>query len=148
MNHDPPRRMGGLRPLFCSPTQPRATRTGGSRPPLAGVVFFLVLLLSSHSRVEAQQPAIRTEAKPEPGRVEGLSTVQDYLRVAFQTFRFTLTITDVYDVEPDFLIAEYTSTGEILPTGKPYANAYVGLWRFRDGRASFTREYYDPMAAL
>ena len=87
-------------------------------------------------------------AKPEPGRVEGLSTVQDYLRVAFQTFRFTLTITDVYEVEPDFLIAEYTSSGEIVPTGKPYANSYVGLWRFRDGRASFTREYYDPMAAL
>lgn len=86
-------------------------------------------------------------AKPEPKRVEGLATVQEYLRAAFEMFRFTLTITDVYEVEPDFLIAEYTSAGRIVPTDQPYANAYIGLWRFRDGRVSFTREYYDPMAA-
>ena len=87
-------------------------------------------------------------AKPAPSRVEGLATVQEYLRGAFQRFRFTLTITDVHEVEPDFLIAEYTSAGEMLPEHRPYTNAYVGLWRFRDGRVSFTREYYDPMAAL
>ena len=33
------------------------------------------------------------------------------------------------------------------PTGKPYRNAYVGIWRFRDGRIRGLREYYHPTRA-
>lgn len=84
-------------------------------------------------------------AKPEPVRVEGLVTVQAYLRRAFETFRFELTITDAWEI-PGGVIAEYTSEGTVVPTGKRYANTYIGVWRFRDGRVHHTREYYDPIA--
>jgi ketosteroid isomerase-like protein len=87
-------------------------------------------------------------AKPEPVRVEGRSTVQTYLTGAFQVFRFQLSITDHWKLEgTDALVAEYTSEGTVLPTGARYANTYVGIWRFRDGRVSHTKEWYDPIVS-
>ena len=85
-------------------------------------------------------------AKPEPKRIEGLAQVLPYLDAAFQVFRFTLTITNVLEVG-DTIVAEYTSDGTVVPTGKPYANTYVGIWTFRDGKVVSTREYYDPMVS-
>ena len=87
-------------------------------------------------------------SKPEPNRVEGLANVLPYLDAAFQVFRFTLTITNVYEVVGgDTLVAEYTSEGTVVPTGKPYNNTYIGVWTFRDGKVASTREYYDPVVS-
>jgi uncharacterized protein len=86
-------------------------------------------------------------AKPRPVRVEGLGAAQDYLRRAFQVFRFELTITGVYDLVGGDLVAEYTSEGTVVPTGRRYANSYVGLWRFAGGRVRSTREWYDPVVS-
>ena len=56
-------------------------------------------------------------------------------------FRFELTISGVHELVGGDLVAEYTSEGTVVPTGRRYANSYVGLWRFagrrcrpRDGR--------------
>lgn len=84
-------------------------------------------------------------AKPEPVRVEGLAAVQPYLARAFQVFRFTLAITEVHELAGGDLVAEYTSEGTVVPTGRRYANRYIGLWRFREGKVCFTREFYDPV---
>jgi ketosteroid isomerase-like protein len=63
-------------------------------------------------------------------------------------FRFTLTITDVQPLaDASAVVAEYTSEGKVLATGSRYANTYIGIWRFREGRVSATREFYDPMVA-
>jgi ketosteroid isomerase-like protein len=87
-------------------------------------------------------------AKPAPVRVEGRANVQAYLAGAFQVFRFDLTITDHWKLEgSDALVAEYTSEGTVLPTGARYANTYVGIWRFRDGRVNHTKEWYDPVVS-
>lgn len=86
-------------------------------------------------------------AKPEPVRIEGRETVQAYLTGAFQVFRFELTITAVHELAGGDLMAEYTSEGKVVPTGRRYANAYVGVWRFRDGRVCATREWYDPLVS-
>lgn len=87
-------------------------------------------------------------AKPEPVRVEGLANVLPYLDAAFQVFRFTLTITNVFEVVGgDTLVAEYTSDGTVVPNGKPYNNTYIGVWTFRDGKVASTREYYDPVVS-
>ena len=83
-----------------------------------------------------------------PDRTEGKEVVRERLVGAFKVFRFSLQITDVYPcVDPDLLIAEYTSQGEVIPTGCRYSNRYIGLWRFRDGKVCFTREYLNPEAA-
>lgn len=87
-------------------------------------------------------------SKPTPVRVEGRANVQEYLTGAFQVFRFQLTVTDHWKLEGvDALVAEYVSEGTVLPTGKRYANNYVGIWRFRDGRVSATKEWYDPIVS-
>ena len=83
-----------------------------------------------------------------PDRTEGREAVRERLVGAFKVFRFTLHITEVYPcADPDLLIAEYTSHGEVIPTGRRYANSYIGLWRFRDGKVYFTREYLNPEIA-
>ena len=46
------------------------------------------------------------------------------------------------------LLAEYTSTGHVTTTGKPYENRYVGVVRFRDGLICEQREYYNPLPAI
>jgi ketosteroid isomerase-like protein len=84
--------------------------------------------------------------KPSPTRVEGLADVLPYLDAAFQTFRFTLTITNLLEFG-DTIVAEYTSDGTVVPTGQPYNNTYIGIWTFRDGKVASTREYYDPVVA-
>ena len=83
-----------------------------------------------------------------PDRTEGKEVVRERLVGAFKVFRFTLHITEVYPcVDPDLVIAEYTSEGEVIPTGRRYSNRYIGLWRFRDGKVCFTREYLNPEIA-
>lgn len=84
-------------------------------------------------------------AKPEAVRIEGRDAVLPYLARAFETFRFRLTITSVAELADGDLVAEYTSEGSVVPTGKRYANSYVGIWRFRDGQVVSTKEWYDPM---
>ncbi|MDE0235789.1 MAG: nuclear transport factor 2 family protein [bacterium] len=83
-----------------------------------------------------------------PDRTEGKEAVRQRLLGAFKVFRFSLHITEVYPcVDPDLLIAEYTSEGEVIPTGRRYSNRYIGLWRFRADKVCFTREYLNPEAA-
>ncbi len=83
-----------------------------------------------------------------PDRTEGKEVVRERLVQAFKVFSLTLHITEVYPcVDPDLVIAEYTSEGEVIPTGRRYSNRYIGLWRFRDGKVCFTREYLNPEAA-
>lgn len=83
-----------------------------------------------------------------PVRLEGFATYQRYVAAAFETFVFELTIGEVHDcVDPDLLIVEYTSAGHATPTGRPYTNDYIGLWRFSEGRIRSGREYYNPEAA-
>ena len=88
-------------------------------------------------------------AHPEPLRLEGMAEVATHLGPLLETFRFTLTLGVVHDcVDPDLLVAEYTGQGTVTTTGKPYANTYVGLYRFREGRVCGVKEFYDPLVAL
>ena len=84
-------------------------------------------------------------ASPEPIKVSGLANVGAYVGEALKVFRFTLTLTEIYDLaDPDILIAEYVSQGEVTTTGAPYNNTYIGIWRFRDGQVCGTKEWYNP----
>jgi ketosteroid isomerase-like protein len=58
---------------------------------------------------------------------------------------FALTITRIHDlVDPSMLIAEYTSEGAIVSTGKAYENRYIGVFGFRDGLVCEWHEYHNP----
>lgn len=61
----------------------------------------------------------------------------------FKSFR--LTITEVYDCpEQDVVVFEQTSEG-VLVTGAPYANRYVMIFGFRDGKVVLWRECFNPV---
>ena len=82
-----------------------------------------------------------------PVRLEGRETVRVYLRAAFEVFKFRLWVTDMHEcADPNELVIEYASEGHVTTTGKPYANTYIGWYRFRDGSITFVREWYNPAA--
>jgi ketosteroid isomerase-like protein len=82
-----------------------------------------------------------------PVLIEGKAVVRKRLAAAFSRLRFSLEITDVYELaDPDGLILEYTSSGHVLSIGDEYANRYIGVYRFRAGLISGVREFYNPLA--
>jgi ketosteroid isomerase-like protein len=92
---------------------------------------------------------IRFPYSDPPGHLQGKETIRPYLKRALTTFEFELHLDRIYDlVDPNVLIAEYTSAGRVTTTGKPYANAYVGIVHFRDGQICAQVEYYNPQAAV
>jgi ketosteroid isomerase-like protein len=55
-------------------------------------------------------------------------------------------VTQFYDtVEPDLLIAEYESDTVYHPTGRAYANKYLGIVRFTGEKVSWWKEYINPL---
>ena len=80
-----------------------------------------------------------------PRRIEGKDALRPYFSKAGDFFRMSLEITAVYEcADPDLLVLEYTSNGEYVPTGRPYANKYIGVYRFRDGRIWQVKEFHNP----
>ncbi len=80
-----------------------------------------------------------------PARLEGKELVLARLSRAFLVYRMRLTVTEVHEcVDPDELVVEFTSDGYMSTTGKPYANTYIAVFRFRDGRICFQREFFNP----
>jgi uncharacterized protein len=53
-----------------------------------------------------------------------------------------------HGLDPDVLVAEYTSEGHVTTTNKPYANSYIAIVRFRGELISNQREYYNPVPAM
>jgi uncharacterized protein len=66
---------------------------------------------------------------------------------AFAPYRYT--IERIYDlVDPDTLIAEYSSHTQVLADGQPYENRYLGIIRFAGGVITYWREYINPVPVL
>ena len=83
-----------------------------------------------------------------PGRIEGKDKVRSYLKGALSVFKMRLWLTSVFPTDdPVVLVAEYASEGSVTTTGKSYANTYIGVYRFRDGKLCGVREYYNPVPA-
>ena len=83
-----------------------------------------------------------------PKRVEGKADALIYLATAFRVFHLRLTITEVHAcLDPDELVVEFVSDGVVATTGKSYANQYINVFRFRDGKICFQREFFNPNAA-
>ena len=109
----------------------------------------------SRGDVEAQMVEYTEDAVMEfpfadpPTTVEGKAAMTDYLRWAFQILEMDIAITAVHPgADPDHVVAEFTSQGRVLTSGKPYANSYVAVIQFRDGRIHRHREYFNPAQAM
>jgi len=83
-----------------------------------------------------------------PLRTEGFSAYRSAVEPSLAIFRFNLSLTEIHPgLDPDHLVAEYTSDGMAIPTGKPYRNVYIGVYRFREGRICGLREFFNPILA-
>jgi ketosteroid isomerase-like protein len=83
-----------------------------------------------------------------PVRLKGKEAIRAHVGPALRIFSFELEIRKVFEcMDPDTLILEYTSEGRCTTTGQPYANSYIGVIGFRDGRICAQREYYNPLVA-
>jgi ketosteroid isomerase-like protein len=80
-----------------------------------------------------------------PMQIEGRANVLAFLSKAFETYKMQLTITEVHDcLDADKLIVEFRSNGQMATTSKPYANRYIAVFRFRDGKICAQREFFNP----
>ncbi|MDW3215299.1 MAG: nuclear transport factor 2 family protein [Ilumatobacteraceae bacterium] len=83
-----------------------------------------------------------------PMRLVGKPRALSMLESAFEEYKMELTITEVHEcADPDELIVEFVSNGHLTSTGKTYANTYIAVFRFRDGRICYQREFFNPLVA-
>jgi hypothetical protein len=81
-----------------------------------------------------------------PRRIDGKEATRTYFSKAGAVFRMTLELTAVHEcLDPDKLVLEYISQGQVVATGGPYQNSYIGVYRFRDGRIWQVREFHNPL---
>jgi ketosteroid isomerase-like protein len=81
-----------------------------------------------------------------PVRLNGKQAIEAQMGPALEMLEFQLDMTKVYEcADRDVLVLEYTNQGRVTTTGKPYRNSYIAIARFRDGRISSLREYFNPM---
>jgi uncharacterized protein len=81
-----------------------------------------------------------------PRRIVGKAAALTMLAKAFEVYKMTLTITAVHEcLDPDRLIVEFVSDGHMATTMKRYANTYINVFRFRDGKICFQREFFNPL---
>lgn len=83
-----------------------------------------------------------------PERFDGFELWDQMQRTTFAMFEsFVETLDTVYAVEgSDTLVCEYRSRAIVKATSKEYTNRYIGVFRFRDGKIVFWREYHNPDA--
>ena len=104
----------------------------------------------SGERVDVHTEDFRLEVPftDPPLDIRGRAEVGAYVAQAMTRFRFLLTLTEVHEcVDPDQLVVEYVSDGVATTTGKAYANRYIGVYWFRDGRICHAREFHNPAIA-
>lgn len=83
---------------------------------------------------------------PVRGRAAMHELLTNFIGAMFDPFRIEATAT--YPGEDgDTVVAEYRSDAVVTHNHRPYLNRYVGIFRFRDDRIMFWREYHNPEAA-
>lgn len=83
-----------------------------------------------------------------PNPVEGREAWNQMQLMTFQMFdSFVLELVEVHPcLDPDELVAEYRSEAVVERNGNDYVNRYIAVFRFRDGKICFWREFHNPEA--
>jgi uncharacterized protein len=85
-----------------------------------------------------------------PTGMTGARRLRNALEVSWVKFTpYNYRISHLHDmVDPDMLIAEYSSHSTYLPRNAPYENHYIAVLRFRDAKITYWREYVNPLVTL
>ena len=89
-----------------------------------------------------------------PGRLEGRAEIRGFLTGSAKAFiRFDeyrdLVIHET--VDPEVVIVEYDAHGTVIPTGAPFHQTVIAVFRVHNGQILSYRDYINPlplMAAL
>ena len=82
-----------------------------------------------------------------PEEIRGREAMESFFSGGMSAFDpYNYEITAVFDLmDPNQLIAEYRSDSRFKPSGAPYRNRYLGIFRFQDGLITYWREYINPV---
>jgi ketosteroid isomerase-like protein len=82
-----------------------------------------------------------------PDSLSGARAVRDLIEKGMSDFTpYAYQIHSIHDLmEPDALIAEYSSHAHFRPRNVAYSNCYISVLRFRNGRICYWREYVNPL---
>ena len=84
-----------------------------------------------------------------PRRLDGRAAVQEYLR----GYPDLLDVREMPELvvhrtaDPEVVVAEFTVTGVVVPTAKPYEMRYIAVITVRGGEIRHYRDYWSPAAA-
>jgi hypothetical protein len=83
-----------------------------------------------------------------PRRLEGREALYEYLRNYPSVINVrSIPHRRIYSTDdPNVVIAEWSSSGEVLTNGNPYEMSYATFVTFKDGLIVNYREYWDPLA--
>jgi ketosteroid isomerase-like protein len=48
--------------------------------------------------------------------------------------------------DPAVIVTEFTASGVVVATGRPYQLRYIAVLTIRDGRIMHYRDYWNPLA--
>ncbi|MGA5305713.1 nuclear transport factor 2 family protein [Nucisporomicrobium flavum] len=51
-------------------------------------------------------------------------------------------------LDPEVIIVEYEADGTLIPTGAPFRQTVISVWRVRDGQVVFCRDYINPLPLI
>ncbi len=80
-----------------------------------------------------------------PMRRGGKSIAEGFAFIPQVFSKFVLTLTEVYDCpHQNAVVFEQTSSGVLAATGDAFANRYLMILSFREGKVVLWREYFNP----
>ncbi len=85
-----------------------------------------------------------------PSEVRGIEAITRH----FQNFPEFIRFFEFSDVtmhaqmDPERLITEFACRGEMVATGKPYYQKYIGVLHMTGGKISHYRDYWNPLVVL
>jgi uncharacterized protein len=85
-----------------------------------------------------------------PRRVEGRDAVAELYRPYGRTFHLDRCseLAVHHDQQTGVVVLEYTSEGNVVPTGAAYRNHFVSVLTITDRRITHWRDYLDPLAVF
>lgn len=83
-----------------------------------------------------------------PGRLRGRTEIREFLAAAAKGFiRFdeyrNVVIHETTD--PEVIIVEYEAHGTVIPTGAPFEQVIIAVFRVRGGQVVSYRDYINPL---
>ena len=82
-----------------------------------------------------------------PERLVGARAVRELMETGMSDFdAYNYSVGQIHDlVDPHTVIAEYSSNSFYRRGQVPYANRYISVLRFRDGKLVYWSEYVNPL---